>query len=253
MLRKWYMDVANAAGDAWIGYHAELRWHALHLEFTHQLRRNAADGVHERGELRALAEPQWSDADTLHWRPAGLEATWRRSGSPAISETLLASDEGQVTWSCVLPRAHASLRTDRGLLSGFGYVEYLELSIAPWRLPLTALHWGRCHAASHDLVWIRWDGGAPRSLAWLDGVRCASATITETAVRADGASWECDERVTLRRGALGRTLLAPLRALRTAVPASALALDEHKWYARGRLTVDGVSADAVAIAERVGW
>ena len=112
---------------------------------------------------------------------------------------------------------------------------------------------GRCHAAAHDMVWIRWEGGAPRSLAWLDGVRCDSATISETEVRAGRARWECEERVTLRRGELGRTLLAPLRALRKAVPASALALDEHKWYARGRLTVDGVGEDAAAIAERVGW
>jgi hypothetical protein len=252
-LRKWYMDVANAAGDAWIGYYAGLRWHALHLDFTHQLRRSPAEGVRERGEVGAQAEPQWSDADTLHWRPAGLEATWRRCCSPAITETLFASDEGQVAWSCLLPRANASLRTDRGVLSGTGYVECLELSIAPWRLPLAALHWGRCHAAAHDLVWIRWDGRAPRSLAWLDGVRCASATITETTVSADGARWQCGERVTLRRGALGHTLLAPLRALLTAVPASALALDEHKWYTRGRLTVDGIGADAVGIAERVGW
>jgi hypothetical protein len=253
MLRKWYMDVANAAGDAWIGYHADLHWHALHLGFTHRLRRSAADGVRERGGSDASVEPQWSDADTLRWCPAGLEATWRRDHSPAITETLFADDEGEVRWSCVLPRAHATIHTDGDGLSGHGYVECLELSIAPWRLPLTALHWGRCHAAAHDLVWIRWDGRAPLSLAWLDGVRCASATVTETAVSAGGALWECGERVTLRRGALGHTLLAPLRALRTAVPASALALDEHKWYARGRLTVDGIGADAVAIAERVGW
>ena len=122
------------------------------------------------------------------------------------------------------------------------------LAVADHRVAL-----GRCHAAAHDLVWIRWDGGAPLSLAWLDGVRCDSATISETEVRAGRARWECEERVTLRRGELGRTLLAPLRALRTAVPASALALDEHKWYARGRLTVEGVGADAVAIAERMGW
>lgn len=253
VLRKWYMDAANAAGDAWIGYRAELRWPPLHVDFTHQLRRSVAGGVSERGEFRGVAEPEWTGADTLRWSIPGLDAEWRRTGTPAIRETLLDGPAGRIAWACVLPRAHATLRAGADALEGTGYVERLELSLASWRLPFRVLHWGRCHAASHDLVWIRWEGAEARSVAWLDGVRCASADVTETDVLAPPARWECGERVTLRRGVIGRTLLAPLRALGGALPAAALAADEHKWTAGGRLVVDGAGEDAIAIAERVAW
>lgn len=252
-LRKWYLDVADTAGNAWIGYHASLDWGALHVDFTHELRRSPADGVRELGEFRAAPEPRWSDADTLVWNAPGVAASWRRERTSAITETLLENDEGRLVWSCVLPRAHAVVRTPTGTIEGTGYAERIDLTIEPWRLPISALHWGRCHGARHDLVWIRWDGAEPRAVVWLDGVRRESAAIGETEVRADGVSWECGERETLRRGAIGRTLLAPLGGLAAALPAAALALDEHKWLAPGMLTVDGSTEGAHAIAERVGW
>ncbi len=252
-LHKWYMDVADGAGNVWIGYHASADWHALHADFSHQLRRSPTAGIEERGEFGASPAPLWLDADTLAWRGPRHEALWRRERTPSISETLFSDRGGRVAWSCVLPRARARISSGPDTFAGMGYVEHLELSIPPWRLPLHTLHWGRCHSAHHDLVWIRWDGAEPRALAWLDGVRVAGAMISETEVRVDGARWSCDERCTLRRGAIGHTLLARLGAWRAAIPAAALALDEHKWFARGRLTANGSDEDAVTIAERVGW
>lgn len=255
-LRKWYLDVADTAGNAWIGYHASLDWGALHVDFTHQLQQSPADGVREHGEFRAVPEPCWDDADTLAWNVPGTDASWRRERTPTITETLLENAEGRLLWSCVLPRAQATVRTPLGTIEGTGYAERIELTIEPWRLPISALHWGRCHGTKHDLVWIRWEGAEPGALAWLDGVRRDAVEITETRVRADGVTWECGERATLRRGTIGRTPLAPLGALGALtgrLPAAALALDEHKWLAPGRLTVDGASEDAQSIAERVGW
>jgi hypothetical protein len=76
------------------------------------------------------------------------------------------SPEGAVDWECLVPSGAATV----GPLGGLGYVERLRLTVAPWRLPIRTLRWGRCLTPRHSLIWIDWLGGSDRHFVFLDGV-----------------------------------------------------------------------------------
>jgi hypothetical protein len=189
----------------------------------------------------------------FHWRTAHVDATWRPSETPRLSETLLDTEQGRIEWTCLLPRARATVRSPRLSVEGWGYVERLELTLPPWGLPLETLHWGRCLSDHHSLVWIRWDGPDPRRLLWEDGRRGTEYELTERGLVAPGARWEIESAMTLRTGTIGATVLRPFRRLLRLLPDAVTRIDEHKRFARGVLHVGGASEPATAITERVTW
>jgi hypothetical protein len=60
-----------------------------------------------------------------------------------FGQRLLDSPDGVVDWHCELPRAAVRLRAGDDVLEGIGYVERLELSLLPWRIPAREIRWGR--------------------------------------------------------------------------------------------------------------
>ncbi len=252
-LDKWYMDAADGEGNVYIGYWAALHWKGLSSHFGHHLWRAATGRSWSRADLGAPPAPDRAASDVFHWRTAHVDATWRRSETPRLSETLLDTEQGRIEWTCLLPRARATVRSPRLSVEGWGYVERLELTLPPWGLPLETLHWGRCLSDHHSLVWIRWDGPDPRRLLWVDGRRGTEYELTEDGLVAPGARWEIESTMTLRTGTIGATVLRPFRRLLRLLPDAVTRIDEHKRFARGVLHVGGASEPATAITERVTW
>jgi hypothetical protein len=252
-LRKWYLDVTADDGRAAILYHARLRWGPLRFSYAGFLTasvppvtasggRCSSPSVVHRASIRA-ADPPRESPDSLSWScpRLGASGTWHPAAPPA-HRTLLERDDGAVLWSCLMPRARASVSLD-GLapINGWGYAERLDLTLRPWRLPIDTLRWGRFTSDAAGLVWIQWLGPEPRLLLLLDGreIDAASARITDDSISWPAARLDLAAGLTLRRGTLNATVLRDTPLLRALAPRAARALDEHKTLSRATLHLPG--------------
>ena len=257
-LRKWYLDCVAPRGaevDAFIGYWARLDWGALRLGYASALHVPAAGDAAERHTFLPGRGPALS-SQGVRWpcRRLGISAAWHRS-APPIRRTLLDSPAGRIEWDCLLPAGPARLRLPGDGLAGLGYVERLELTLEPWKLPFRTLHWGRFLAPGASLVWIAWEGddATPATTSpvgsssgdsearWVfrdsrpvEVVEFSpSRLVTRDGTAEAALQLEC-ARV-LRSGPVVSPALRSVAALATRIPAPFLTAREEKWLSRGRL------------------
>jgi hypothetical protein len=236
-LTKWYLDCTGDDGEALILYWAHLRYRRLQVRYAAMLwSRPGAQPIH-RWRLRAGAPPQYDHArQQCIWAcPAlGINGTWSGK-APAATRTLLATEAGDLTWHCLLPGAHVSIALPGGKrLEGHGYVERLEMSVPPWRLPIEDLRWGRFVADDLSVVWIEWIGLSPRRLALLNGIESPVEHIDESGVYLeDGRRLLLRPERTLRDGTLGGTVLSAAPAVVRLAPRGLLGVQETKWLSWG--------------------
>jgi len=230
-LSKWYLDCVTEDGRVFVAYTARLRWHALRLDYTAVL-----GGA---SSLKPCPAPERA-GDRVEWRApeVGVEGAWLALEAP-VSETLYDAD-GSVEWNCIQPRGSAQVRSGSERLGGLGYVEKLEMTVPPWRLPIDELHWGRLLTEAGSLVWIDWRGPHPKHLVLGNGGPAEPELF---------ARLELDHGLVLRDGALAKTALAIIPKAERLFPWRILRVRETKWRSRGML--DGVSG--WAIHEVVRW
>jgi hypothetical protein len=230
-LSKWYLDCVTEDGRVFVAYSARLRWHALSLDYTTVL-----GGA---SSLKPCPAPECS-GDRIEWRApkVGVEGSWLALEAP-VCETLYDAD-GTVEWSCLLPRGSAQVRVGSERLRGLGYVERLDMTVPPWRLPIDELHWGRLLTAAGSVVWIDWRGAHSKRLVLRNGAAAEPELLTRL---------ELGRGLVLRDGALGRTALSIIPKVERLFPWRILHVRETKWRSRGLL--DGVSG--WAIHEEVRW
>ena len=167
-LKKWYLDAADDQGNVYIGYLVSLQWRHLELHGYHHLWRTPRSGIQTQGGLVNQPPPVWENKSRLIWQPHHLTATWD-SVADGLDETLLTTDQGEIKWQCTQPKAKAHTHLPHLSFTGWGYTEFIEMTIPVWELPLNKLYWGRCHSDHHYLVWIKWDGSTTQHL-------CATAS-----------------------------------------------------------------------------
>jgi hypothetical protein len=258
LLTKWYMDCITPAGDAFVGYAATLSWKAIRLRYyaTMVHRRNAPS--ESRSSLRTRSMPVAADGRaTWHHHPLKVAAAWTATADP-IERVIYHCREGHIRWSCLMPRADAVVEfpgSSRQPFRGTGYLERLEMTVLPWRLPLETLRWGRFHSSRETVIWIDMQGGLSNRLVFVDGTGVVFKTVADDLLESASAGerLELDRGVTLRRGAIGTGALKLGSPIRRIVPVSFLKLREHKWISRGILTVGGRTEEGLAIHEVVRW
>ena len=253
-LSKWYLDVIADDGALAIGYAARMTLGPLVVHYASLLACDPSGTVTTKTSLRR-SEPPRTEGSRVSWSaPAlGVSATFRAL-EPSVHETLLDRDDGQVEWTCHAPRAEVEARVDGRPLRGLGYAEHLALGIAPWRLPIRELSWGRALAGNDSLVWIDWRGDDYKTqFAIARGERLGRFSVDVDGVRDadDHPLVTLDDHTTLREGAIGKTALAVLgRDVLERVPGKALLLDEHKWRSRAEFAS---GERGFAIHETVRW
>ena len=239
---KWYLDCVEAEGRrSAIAYWASLAWHGLALTWHSVLLHEADRPPLQRTSLARVAAPR-RRSGAIVWRaPAiGCELS-ARARQDSFAERLLDGETGAVDWHCEAPAAETSVEVSgHAPLHGPGYAERLVLTLAPWRLPIDQLRWGRWVAAdaSRSLVWIDWRGARPAIWIFVDGVRQPPGETTETGVAAGTASLQLDGRQVLPARSL-RDLVGAVAPLRSRTPASLLGLRETKWRSAGTLLEPG--------------
>jgi hypothetical protein len=255
-LSKWYMDCVGDDGSALVAYAAELRWGALVLHYASALERPAAGEPRASSSLARAPLPTL-EGEVLTWssRALGIEGRWRSLSAP-IEATVFASPDGSVMWRCHQPLARAEIVLPSGArLSGLGYTERLDLTLAPWKMPIDELRWGRFTGERDSVVWIDWRGPYDKRLVYHDGCLVDRATVGQEAIESeDGAlRLAIHPGVVLREGALGRTALSVIPDFERLFPAGILATEERKWLARGTLTTARGTAHGWVIHEVVRW
>jgi hypothetical protein len=250
-LTKWYMDCVTAAGETAILYSAVLGWRGLSLNYNSILMANA-EGVASRASMAPARVG--GDAERIEARAPrlGVEGCWSGRGGP-FRAVVYEGDEGVVDWNCLQPGARVRLRVGERELDGEGYAECLTVTVPPWRLPMKQLRWGRFVSEEHSLVWIDWQGSYSKSLAVIDGRRCALRAAGEKEVVAEGATLRMSESLPLRAGELGATVLPSAPRLRRMLPRPLAAIRESKWRSRGVLTCGDETSNGWVIHEVVHW
>lgn len=246
-IRKWYLDCVAEDGTTWIGYWVDLRWSAMRIPVVSSFL-YADSRFSARNEFRAEAPPELVDGD-LHWSSPSLGVRVRMSAAAGGSAHQL--HEG-VTWRCVMGAAETRVELPDRTLRGVGYAEVLEMSVAPWRLPLRELYWGRAASRDTSLVWIRWHGEKPLLLVLCNGVLQPAVSIEDDEVcLANGSRVQMSERVVLREETLAKTLRAP-RGIAALLPRALTDAVERKWRSRGTVFGgDGPTDAGWVIHERV--
>ncbi|MFO0827123.1 MAG: hypothetical protein U0572_03150 [Phycisphaerales bacterium] len=246
-LLKRYVDVVDAAGSVAIGYWARLRWGPLRLGFASV--DIDADGVRTGTSALGSSPPPIRSGSSVTWNSPrlGLRGAWSEAAA-GTDRTLFARGDRAVRWECWAPRASATLVVGDRTLVGSGYVEEIELTIEPWRLPIDELRWGRFATRERSVVWIEWKGPRPLRLVLVDGAERSGSEIHGDAIRWSGGQLRLAEQRTLRDAPLAGGALAAVPKLLRSAPASILAAHETKWLARASLIEDATSASADGFA-----
>jgi hypothetical protein len=249
-LSKWYLDCVTDAGDASIAYTGTAHWGVVRLHYS-SLLESTGGLVTSQHSLREQDEPA-VEGNLIRWqsKTLGMEGEWESSSAP-LRETIYSSPEGSITWHCFMPKAITRFRDRRGL----GYAEHLTMTIAPWKLPIDTLLWGRFTSAQDSVVWIDWQGESPRRLVFVNGEPVSVSVLDDDRIEfQDGSLLTMDRSLVLREGALGSTALSVIPGIRKTFPARLLQVNECKWRSRTRFQSPGKPAvEGWAIHERVSW
>jgi hypothetical protein len=141
---------------------------------------------------------------------------------------------------------------DGTAVEGLGYVERLDMTLPPWRLPIRELRWGRFLADGVGVVWIEWRGSRPLALVVVDGSVVDGAEVGDDAVAWRAGRLELEPGAVLREGTLATTALARVAPVRWLAPRAVRELHESKRLRRGRMVGgDGPVATGWAIDELV--
>lgn len=253
-LSKWYLDCVTDAGDAAILYWASLGLGGWHVRYGATLLSTPENSTASRYTLQPGPVPAISGG-RLDWHCPTLDSggTWT-FGEAALERTLLDGPLGSIRWHCASPRAEATVRVGGRTLEGLGYVECLTMTLAPWRLPIARLRWGRFHSREDTIVWIDWGGPLPRSWVFVNGVERVGPVVSATDIcfpEADTCLKLEGGRV-LRSGRLRQTALRSVRAM-TAVLPRWRGAREDKRLSRGTLLGPRSASPGWALHEEVVW
>jgi len=246
-LSKWYLDVVTEDGRLAILYLVRLRLGAVAIHAQGLLQTGpGGQGVRTRWSALPARAPRHSGTG---FRVACLGLGARvhsQSLAPAFEATLWSGPDGSVTWRCLAPRAETELVVAGETWRGLGYVEQLQMTVPPWRLPIRQLRWGRLLSPRGGIVWIDWRGPVPLRLALSDGIPVSASVVGDRGLRIGRTPHRLRRVATLRDAPLGRTLPG---LVRRCLPRNGLALRETKWLSRGQVG----GAPGFAIHEVVTW
>ena len=249
-LSKWYLDCISDAGDAVIAYSGTASWGRVRLNYSSILE-TTGEQVRERHSLRRQSSPVATES-AVTWEAKSLRVggVWEALSKP-IREVVYSSDDGLIEWNCLMPLARAHIGERRGL----GYAERLSMTIAPWKIPIQTLRWGRFTSASDWVTWIDWQGEFATQIVYVNGQKQPGSTITDERLAwGDEAQLLMNRALVLREGQLGTTALSVIPGVRKTFPVRLLQISECKWRSRARLERPGTSPiEGWAIHERVSW
>lgn len=247
-LEKWYADRV-IGDDVEIDYLARLQLGPLVVSYSGQIGRNRCS----RARIgRTGPDMPCIEDGRLHWPRDETSTSWAWRHARQRPITLWRDGRNSVVWNPVVLNANAAgSDLDR---PGRGYAEVLTLDIAPWRLGIDKLKWGRFCGERNSLVWIEWEGRIPRRIALLNGEDQVLSVASRAEIRTDGAVLRIANPREIIREPIGTGALKVLGPLRMFVTGKFLSGVETKWHATAELECDGRVVDYGSVVfEEVVW
>jgi hypothetical protein len=247
-LEKWYADMVED-GRVEIRYQANLHVGPVTIGYSGRLSEGRTSLT--RIGMRRQPMPEIR-GNAVHW-PAG-------TGDPAIAwhgacsqpQQLWQNGNQAVSWDPIV--LNGSVAVDGRHSLARGYVERLTLNLAPWRLGLKTLKWGRFCGRKHSLVWIDWIGGIPMKLSLLDGQTEWLEEVGQRQIRTEHARLALGKPTEIVSESLGSGALAALGWIRMFVVPRFLSGIETKWLAEASLELRGEAVDqGFTVYEEVVW
>ncbi len=249
---KWYWDCVTDAGEAAIVYCADLHWRGMHARLGSVLESGPEEDACTRTSLGRYKIERSSDEIALDYPRLKVAGSWRALCSP-FQRTVYEEAGGSIVWNCLQPGSRVKMRSGEREFEGLGYAECLTVTVAPWRLPLRQLRWGRFVSAGHSLAWVDWQGEHIASFAVADGIECDLRSVSESKVATQSGTLEIGEGISLRGGRLRSTILPGAATLKRLFPASVFNIREQKWKSRGTLAQGEETSHGWVIHEVVDW
>ncbi len=246
LLEKWYGDWIDASGPN-ILYKAALRAGSAVISFEGGHMASAPGAGRFTLDRQALPH---RDGSHVVWPHRGQRYRWDGASSRPLH---LADGLGNaVEWDVLVPAGRV---TGPGLSHGaIGYAERLVLRVAPWRLGIKVLRWGRFCGRNSSLTWVQWLGEIPVARALLNGRETSLETITAESVTVAGARLDIEGARLFVDARLGSGLLQDMPWPRRMRPLRFLAGHERKYVGRGQLRMaDGLIEDGDVLFEDVLW
>ena len=247
--------MVTSEGLYFIGYSAQLNWGSIRVSYRATLHHPSISGINSGPVLSSSDGPIENDS-VLTWSSSrlGFEGEWQRMVSGEF-QILHQHGSGLVEWNCQQPSARVRLKTASGsMLHGFGYVEFLRMTMPPWHLGLKTLLWGRFVSEEHSVVWIEWQGKSPLALLICNGERISNPAILEDGVRCKKFELSLEHAETIHTGSIGKTLVSKIPSILRTESIEFLGGREQKYVSRGTLVfVGGSSHTGWVIHERVSW
>lgn len=252
-LAKWYMDCIADDGTTVIGYSARLSWKRLTLNYASYLL--SVPGREPKSSTSLfVSEFPLRRNDSVEWSCKGLDlrGSWKQR-FPSVEKELLRNLDGSIRWSCIMPGAEAWMKIGDETVRGNGYVEFLEMTIPVWKLPIEELRWGRFVTETDSVVWIDWKGAHPLQTVFHNGLPITCDVVNDSMIRsADGKLLlTLDRSTVLRSGALINTALKKMPMVESIIPKNVLMTDECKWLSASTLRHNGTDSTGFAIHEVV--
>lgn len=252
-LAKWYLDCIADDGTTVIGYSARLSWKRLTLNYASYLLSGPGRETETATSLFVSEFPLRRN-DSVEWSCKGLDlrGSWKQR-FPSVEKELLRNMDGTIRWSCIMPGAEAWMKIGDETVQGNGYVEFLEMTIPVWKLPIEELRWGRFVTETDSVVWIDWKGTHPLRTVIHNGRPVTCDVVDDSMVRsADGQILLTLDRSTiLRSGPLINTALKKMPMIESIIPKNVLMTDECKWLSRSSLHHRGKDSAGFSIHETV--
>lgn len=207
-LEKDYIDLIDDAGNSFIVYWAILKVAGIPVRYAGLIYTNPEGKTLESSRLFVLDRP--NAANQLFFNPPKLSFNVRvEPQDESISCDLFTNKNGKVLhWNCHHPKAWVTLQYEGRTYSGSGYAETMYMPMAPWKIPLDELRWGRFHAPDNTIIWIEWRGAYAQSKLWLNGVLYTDAIIQDDQIcfGAGAYSLHFEAPVQIRKGKLEKVI-----------------------------------------------
>ena len=219
-LAKWYFDCIADDGSVCIGYTALLQWKKFTLHYSSILQGGVQRTTRSFTSFLPSASPLCIN-DRMEWSCKDLDAdgTWNRTFDP-IERTLLENEQGSIHWSCLMPGAHGTMRIGSDVVKGSGYVELLQMTIPPWKLPIDELRWGRFSSPTDAVVWIDWGGAHPLRLVTHNGRVMDCPLLDDSTITSQNNQWslDLDRSTVIRSGPIITTVLKKIPGIEMVFP-----------------------------------
>lgn len=247
-LTKWYMDCTNEKGDLYIGYWAKLNWLGFEFYYYNDLwKKYTSDKIFSEGSFSYIDEPKLKDS-MLSWR----NSTWSTMATPVSYSLFPSAGENKVNWVCTQPKAKVVVEIPSYKFEGYGYTERIKLQVEPWKLQMDVIYWGRIISENHTIIFIITEGSEYQNIYFQDNsLHKRGCTVSENTIMAESFRFIFRQKVSIREGKLIDNIFKNFKNINKLPVVKTFFAEEHKWFSRGQLTINGLTEEADIIYEKV--